>query len=656
MLHILTSKIDINSLPPGIQKLIPSELLDQLLPKPSSDIEKGVDSTEENIPNNKIYTNFKLPIEYLDTNDIYKLSPTVKNDLELEPIMKTYENNKKEGTPKTEEFTNKTMYDYLLQPKNDFGKQMINDWSKKYTTNIDFLKNSQNVLDDMEIYNETMTNSKNTYTVDCKRIESIWGSVKQDPAFLERYYFMEWEMLKYLNSSAPFLQILSTINLMSPLTTLVFPIIMLLVPFIILKFKQIPLQFSTYVSVLKDIAKNHIIGKTLTRLDKLDFKTITYLIFSIGFYFLQIYQSILSFSRYYKNIKKINENLYDINKFIEYSIISIDNYTNINKNKGIYSKFCDESTIHSNVLKKIKQELDIITPFSMSVSKLNTIGYLFRCYHELYSNTEYENALRYAIGFEGYIDTIKGLHSNICSRNIHIAKFNTKKNTKLTKQYYPPYVNKPHIKNTSSLKSNMVITGVNASGKTTILKTTCINIIFTQQFGCGFYNKCVLNPYHHIHSYLNIPDTSGRDSLFQAESRRCKEIIDIIKSEGSNIRHFCIFDELYSGTNPDEATKSAYAFLVYLSKMKNINFILTTHYTDLCKKINKDNTSIKRSVTNYKMDIIQKEDNSITYTYVLKKGICNIHGAVEILKNMNYPKEIIDDITQYKMHNKVVNK
>ena len=151
MLHILTSKIDINSLPPGIQKLIPSELLDQLLPTPSSDIEKGVDSTEENIPNNKIYTNFKLPIEYLDTNDIYKLSPTVKNDLELEPIMKTSENNKKEGTPKTEEFTNKTMYDYLLQPKNDFGKQMINDWSKKYTTNIDFLKNSQNVFDDMEI-------------------------------------------------------------------------------------------------------------------------------------------------------------------------------------------------------------------------------------------------------------------------------------------------------------------------------------------------------------------------------------------------------------------------------------------------------------------------------------------------------------------------
>ena len=117
---------------------------------------------------------------------------------------------------------------------------------------------------------------------------------------------------------------------------------------------------------------------------------------------------------------------------------------------------------------------------------------------------------------------------------------------------------------------NIIISSPNAGGKTTMIKTTTINVIFSQQLGCGFYKSCVLKPYTHIHSYLNIPDTSGRDSLFQAESRRCKEIIDIIN--GTNIettRHFCIFDELYSGTNPKEATKSAYAFLLYLSKFKN---------------------------------------------------------------------------------------
>jgi hypothetical protein len=78
----------------------------------------------------------------------------------------------------------------------------------------------------------------------------------------------------------------------------------------------------------------------------------------------------------------------------------------------------------------------------------------------------------------------------------------------------------------------MIITGPNASGKTTILKSTLINIILTQQFGCGFYSSAKLSPFKHIHCYLNIPDTSGRDSLFQAEARRCKEILDIIVRNG----------------------------------------------------------------------------------------------------------------------------
>ena len=79
----------------------------------------------------------------------------------------------------------------------------------------------------------------------------------------------------------------------------------------------------------------------------------------------------------------------------------------------------------------------------------------------------------------------------------------------------------------------MIITGPNAAGKTTLLKTTTINIILSQQWGCGFYRKCSISPYSHIHCYLNIPDTSGRDSLFQAEARRCKEILDAIVESGT---------------------------------------------------------------------------------------------------------------------------
>jgi len=155
-----------------------------------------------------------------------------------------------------------------------------------------------------------------------------------------------------------------------------------------------------------------------------------------------------------------------------------------------------------------------------------------------------------------------------------------------------------------------------------------------------FYEKGTLQPYTHIHSYLNIPDTSERDSLFQAESRRCKEIIDSIQNYSSEegYRHYCIFDELYSGTNPTEASKSAYAFLNYMSKYSHVDFILTTHYTAVCNKLNKS-----KQITNYKMDVSQ-EKGKLIYNYNLKKGISKIHGAISILEEMNYPDEIMKSV------------
>ena len=194
----------------------------------------------------------------------------------------------------------------------------------------------------------------------------------------------------------------------------------------------------------------------------------------------------------------------------------------------------------------------------------------------------------------------------------------------------------------------MIITGPNASGKTTQLKTTAINVIFTQQFGVGFYEKCEMAPYTHIHSYLNIPDTSGRDSLFQAEARRCKDILDIIdmsdKSHDPNnklleSKHFCIFDELFSGTNAEEATSASYGFLNYLQKRENVDFILTTHFVKLCKKVKKNTTGLR--IANYKMDA-SLADDKIHFTYKMVKGISKIKAARLILIQMGFPEEIIN--------------
>ena len=232
---------------------------------------------------------------------------------------------------------------------------------------------------------------------------------------------------------------------------------------------------------------------------------------------------------------------------------------------------------------------------------------------------------------------------------------------KIEDQYYPPQ-EADGVRNHVNLEHFGVITGPNASGKTTYLKTTAINIILSQQFGMGFYSKCTLNPYTHIHSYLNIPDTSGRDSLFQAESRRCKEILQTIQQKGVT-RQFCIFDELYSGTNPKEATKSAYAFMEFLRQYKHVDLFLTTHYVSICDQWTKPNAD-KKIIENYQMVVksISTVDGSIVDedewrekekempkvkripTYRIAKGVSHIEGALGILEDMEYPEEMIEMI------------
>ena len=56
---------------------------------------------------------------------------------------------------------------------------------------------------------------------------------------------------------------------------------------------------------------------------------------------------------------------------------------------------------------------------------------------------------------------------------------------------------------------------------------------------------------------------------------------------GAAVVIFCIFYELFSGTNPYEAVATAYGYLNYIGKHSNIRFMLTTNYIRLCKLFNK---------------------------------------------------------------------
>jgi DNA mismatch repair protein MutS len=256
-----------------------------------------------------------------------------------------------------------------------------------------------------------------------------------------------------------------------------------------------------------------------------------------------------------------------------------------------------------------------------------------------------------------------------------------KPDNQLFEMYYPAHDPKQAIKNNCDLGKNMIITGPNASGKTTFLKSAALNLIFTQQFGMGCYSHAVIyRPYTHFHTYLNIPDSSDRDSLFQAEARRGKEILDAIivsdagdagdagvadvsaicSTSGCEIpspmkrKHqnaFLLMDELFSGTNHDDAVSAAYGFLCYLGKQERqerARFMLTTHFVEICDHIE---ANMAHVADNYQMmvkfsggheDVLEEVgDQELQYLYKIQKGISNIRCGVHILKQMKYPNEVL---------------
>ena len=575
----------------------------------------------------EIPTTFKLPITYLDSNRIHLLSETVSNDLELF------------HSP-----TNNAMYNQLFKPKNGFANKMIPEWNKHFTTDVAFLEDTKQVLQDMPKFKELLSTNTNTYSVDYDKLTEIWTHTKTNPEFLTKYSYIEWDFLKQFNQSSSFLQYVSFIQLMSPLISLFLPVLLLLFPFLILKAQGMPITFELYSEVLKSIASNHFIGKALSSMDTLTPDKVVYIVFTMGIYLFQIYQNMNQCNHFYKNIYRINDYLLELQKYIQYSIHSMTNFIEIHRNKVTFTPFLTETGKYVENLQCFYNELVHIQPFEYSFSKIGELGYMLKCFYELHSNQIYEKAISYSFGFEGYINNLLGVAENLEEGIVSFSQFDTSGNCNIVKQYYPILCNNDTIvKNNIEFDKNIIISAPNAGGKTTMIKTTAINIIFSQQLGCGFYKSCVLNPYTHIHSYLNIPDTSERDSLFQAESRRCKDIIDIIQENNTvHHRHFCIFDELYSGTNPTEATKSAYAFLTYLSKFSNVNFMLTTHYITICKKFIKSDR-----IQNYKMLVHELDSGVLDYTYKMKRGISKIQGAITILKQLNYPQEIIDTIASF---------
>lgn len=589
-------------------------------------------------------TSFKIPICY--NKKVKKLNNAIVEELELIKLNELTKLEEPESEQsKSDSFS---IYEHVFNPTNGPSKQIVEQLATHYTTDVHFLKDTQKLLKSLEL--EVTNTIQNKYGYDdfkLNELVGLWEEIKGETGFCEKYLYVDWTIAKELNNNSSFLQVMSIYNVASPLLSLCLPIFVLIIPFFIIKAKGIELNIKQYVDILKVIISNHSMFKILTQFHEVDNTQKMYLAVSALFYLFSIYQNILICIRFYSNIQKIHIFLFKFRQYLSYTIEIMDYVETKVNGVSSHKEFNEMNCSNKKTLMEFKTELDKITPFAFSFSKVLEIGHIMSSFYKLYDNKVYHEAFLYSFGFNGYFNVITKLKHTIQEKRIVKTTFykgkvgekekgkekETDRKPLFKKMYYPKFIKQTVVKNDCKLDKNMIISGPNASGKTTVLKTAFINILLSQQIGYGCFESLKLTPYDHFHCYLNIPDTSGRDSLFQAEARRCKEIIDCInKEKGTEETHLCIFDELYSGTNPDEAVASAYAFMDYIVKHENVTCLLTTHYTKLCKKMESN-----KNVKNYHM-----KTKTGNYTYLLKEGISSVKGGIKVLKDLDYPDEIIN--------------
>ena len=595
---------------------------------------------------------FKLPIEYLDSSSIQLLNKNIINDLELVKT-KAPLNNAETVCDNANEAYN--LYYHVFNPKNVFEKNIINKWSKYYTNNVEFLLETQLLLKNYNTFKKVEFSEYKTALQD-DVIYTKCETVIYDNGFINNYQYIDIPWLTNFNNNSLCLQALSIYNLSSPVFSLLIPILFLLLPFFIIKLQGHKITFGLYFEHLKTVFSNHIIGQLFTSFSDTNFTNKLYLLFSFGFYIFQMYLNFTSCIKYFTNIKYIHETLYDLKQYILSSLNKYNNFLKYSQDLVNYKSFNDAINKNISIFTSYLNDLNKITPYALSINKLTELGHLMKCFYCLNKNENIIDSLYFSFGFNGYVKNLETLQNFINTKVMSYCNYNNSKPTSFEDAYFANLniietcsketcsketINNNKstkikiVKNSYSLDKNIIITGPNASGKTTLLKSTLFNIILSQQIGCGFYNSASVKIYDYIHCYINIPDTGGRDSLYQAEARQCKKILETIENNSSK-NHFCVFDELYSGTNPDEAIDSAYGYLNYLNKYNNIDYVLTTHYTKLCKKLNKQNNNFYMKVNNNATDF--------EYTYKIKKGISKVKGAMKVLKDLNYPENIITNM------------
>jgi hypothetical protein len=190
-------------------------------------------------------------------------------------------------------------------------------------------------------------------------------------------------------------------------------------------------------------------------------------------------------------------------------------------------------------------------------------------------------------------------------------------------------------------KRDMIITGPNAGGKSTLIKAIPINLIFAQTIGMAAARFAEITPFATIATYLNIvDDIAAGNSLFKAQVLRAQEMVNLVEKMPAHQFSFVALDEMFNGTSANESMAAAFSVVNHIGNSANNICIVATHFPLLTKLEEKS-----PAFQNYKVSV-HVDEKGIHYPFKLEKGISHQHIALDILKQEGYDCKILDEASQ----------
>lgn len=201
-------------------------------------------------------------------------------------------------------------------------------------------------------------------------------------------------------------------------------------------------------------------------------------------------------------------------------------------------------------------------------------------------------------------------------------------------QLYHPLLNDP-VKNDIEVRKGVLLTGSNASGKSTFLRAVAINAILAQTI-----HTCMAKSYRggmfYIYSSMSLQDDlESGDSYYMVEVKSIRRILDKVQEAEKDKKHvLCFVDEVLRGTNTVERIAASTQILKALAGNQAICFA-ATHDLELTKLLEGiyDNYHFEEEIA----------DEDIFFPYRLQKGPAVSRNAIALLKVLGYEETLVKD-------------